>query len=34
MSKHGGAIVNMLADMWGGMPGMGHSARRVPAWTT
>ncbi|VVN03464.1 Glucose 1-dehydrogenase [Pseudomonas fluorescens] len=25
MSKHGGAVVNMLADMWGGMPGMGHS---------
>lgn len=25
MSKTGGAIVNMLADMWGGMPGMGHS---------
>ncbi|MCF4994882.1 SDR family oxidoreductase [Pseudomonas syringae] len=25
MSKHGGNIVNMLADMWGGMPGMGHS---------
>lgn len=25
MSKSGGAIVNMLADMWGGMPGMGHS---------
>ena len=25
MSKHGGGIVNMLADMWGGMPGMGHS---------
>ncbi len=25
MNKHGGAIVNMLADMWGGMPGMGHS---------
>jgi citronellol/citronellal dehydrogenase len=25
MSEHGGAIVNMLADMWGGMPGMGHS---------
>ena len=22
---HGGAIVNMLADMWGGLPGMGHS---------
>ena len=25
MSTHGGAIVNMLADMWSGMPGMGHS---------
>jgi citronellol/citronellal dehydrogenase len=25
MSKHGGAIVNMAADMWRGMPGMGHS---------
>ena len=25
MSKTGGSIVNMLADMWGGMPGMGHS---------
>lgn len=25
MSQHGGGIVNMLADMWGGMPGMGHS---------
>ncbi|MGH7272435.1 MAG: SDR family oxidoreductase [Polyangiaceae bacterium] len=25
MSREGGAIVNMLADMWGGMPGMGHS---------
>ena len=23
--KSGGAIVNMLADMWGGMPGMAHS---------
>ena len=23
--KNGGAIVNMLADMWGGMPGMAHS---------
>ena len=22
---HGGAIVNIVADMWGGMPGMGHS---------
>ncbi len=25
MRDHGGAIVNMLADMWGGMPAMGHS---------
>jgi citronellol/citronellal dehydrogenase len=26
MKAHGGgAIVNMLADMWGGMPGMAHS---------
>jgi citronellol/citronellal dehydrogenase len=25
MRQHGGAIVNMLADMWHGMPGMGHS---------
>lgn len=25
MSKTGGAIVNIVADMWGGMPGMGHS---------
>jgi citronellol/citronellal dehydrogenase len=25
MREHGGAIVNMLADMWNGMPGMGHS---------
>ncbi|GHG88923.1 SDR family oxidoreductase [Comamonas sp. JC664] len=25
MSNHGGSIVNMLADSWGGMPGMGHS---------
>ncbi|NBD13094.1 MULTISPECIES: SDR family oxidoreductase [Corallococcus] len=25
MSEHGGAIVNMLADAWNGMPGMGHS---------
>lgn len=24
-SKHGGAIVNIVADMWNGMPGMGHS---------
>jgi citronellol/citronellal dehydrogenase len=25
MQANGGAIVNMLADMWMGMPGMGHS---------
>lgn len=25
MEKHGGAIVNMAADMWRGMPGMAHS---------
>lgn len=25
MAEHGGQIVNMTADMWGGMPGMGHS---------
>ena len=25
MGEHGGAIVNMVADMWNGMPGMGHS---------
>jgi citronellol/citronellal dehydrogenase len=25
MEGHGGAIVNMLADIWGGLPGMGHS---------
>lgn len=25
MNRHGGAIVNIVADMWGGMPGMGHS---------
>lgn len=25
MNKTGGVIVNILADMWGGMPGMGHS---------
>jgi citronellol/citronellal dehydrogenase len=25
MEAHGGAIVNVLADMWNGMPGMGHS---------
>lgn len=25
MKQNGGAIVNMIADMWSGMPGMGHS---------
>jgi citronellol/citronellal dehydrogenase len=25
MRTHGGAIVNIIADIWGGMPGMGHS---------
>ena len=25
MSDHGGAMVNIVADMWRGMPGMGHS---------
>ena len=25
MNDHGGAIVNIVADMWGSMPGMGHS---------
>ncbi len=25
MQKHGGAIVNIVADMWKGMPGMAHS---------
>ena len=25
MQKNGGAIVNMVADMWNGMAGMGHS---------
>jgi citronellol/citronellal dehydrogenase len=23
--KHGGSIVNIVADIWGSMPGMGHS---------
>ena len=27
MREHGGAIVNIVADMWNGMPGMGHSRR-------
>lgn len=25
MAKRGGSIVNIVADMWGSMPGMGHS---------
>jgi citronellol/citronellal dehydrogenase len=25
MAKHGGSMVNIVADMWGSMPGMGHS---------
>jgi len=25
MRQHGGAIVNIVADMWGSMPNMGHS---------
>lgn len=25
MRKNGGSIVNIVADMWGSMPGMGHS---------
>jgi len=25
MERHGGVIVNIVADMWGSMPGMGHS---------
>jgi len=25
MKTHGGAVVNIVADMWGSMPGMGHS---------
>ncbi|MBC5786350.1 SDR family oxidoreductase [Ramlibacter sp. USB13] len=25
MQEHGGAIVNIVADMWGSMPGMAHS---------
>ncbi|MEW6703756.1 MAG: SDR family oxidoreductase [Pseudomonadota bacterium] len=25
MAEHGGSMVNIIADMWAGMPGMGHS---------
>jgi citronellol/citronellal dehydrogenase len=32
MEGHGGSIVNMLADIWGGLPGMGPlRARRAAA---
>lgn len=34
MNRNGGAIVNIVADMWGGMPGMGHPAPPGPAWST
>ncbi len=34
MQEHGGAIVNIIADIWGGWPGMGHSgASRGGTWT-
>ncbi|EWT07821.1 2,4-dienoyl-CoA reductase [Intrasporangium chromatireducens Q5-1] len=34
MAEHGGAIVNIVADMWHGWPGMGHSgAARGGMWT-
>jgi citronellol/citronellal dehydrogenase len=26
MEQHGGAIVNMIAEMWNGLPNVGHSA--------
>ena len=32
MQRHGGAIVNMAADMWNGMPGMGHSGAARAGW--
>lgn len=34
MQEHGGAIVNIIADIWNGWPGMGHSgASRGGTWT-
>lgn len=34
MKERGGAIVNIIADIWGGWPGMGHSgASRGGTWT-
>jgi citronellol/citronellal dehydrogenase len=32
MKAHGGAIVNIVADMWGSMPAWGTAARRARAW--
>ena len=29
MKRTGGSIVNIVADMWGGMPGMGHSPQKL-----
>jgi citronellol/citronellal dehydrogenase len=34
MAEHGGAIVNVIADIWGGWPAYGHSAAaRGGMWT-
>jgi citronellol/citronellal dehydrogenase len=34
MAEHGGAIVNIIADIWGGWPAYGHSAAaRGGMWT-
>src|SRR5258706_2617519 len=30
MERQGGAIVNVIADMWSGMPAMGHSGAARP----
>ncbi len=34
MSKHGGSIVNMLADMWAACPAWAIPERHVRGWTT
>ena len=34
MAKHGGSIVNMAADMWGGMPEWGILVQHVQVWIT
>ena len=34
MRAHGGSIVNIVADMWNGMPGWATAAPRAPAWST